>query len=85
MFRAVGLRVLARALLEDYICLCLLKQSFYKPSLPSVLCIEHVKTLCCDLVIILIIKIEWFLCSLPVLWLCGWLAFVLKIAEGMCD
>jgi hypothetical protein len=56
--------------------LCLPGQSFHEPSLPPVSCIEHPEMPCCDLVIILV-EIEWFLCSLPVLLLRGCLAFVL--------
>ncbi len=44
--------MLVGALLEDYVCLYLLGQ--------------HVETPYCDLVIILVVEIEWFLRSLPV-------------------
>ncbi len=44
--------MLVGALSEDYVCLCLPGQHFETPF--------------CDLVIILVVEIEWFLRSLPV-------------------
>jgi hypothetical protein len=57
--------------------LCLLKQSFHEPSLPLVSCIKYDKILYYDLVIILG-DINWLLCSLLILLLRGYLAFVFK-------
>jgi hypothetical protein len=67
--------VLVGAFSEHHACICLPGQSFPEPSLPPFSYIEHAETPCCDLVIILVVDTEWFLCSLPLLLLRGSLGF----------